>query len=243
MRAVSFWLKFDEFTNNAKVFDFGNGAGMDNVFVGIVGRGNMGFAKKEYPNLCETTVPPSPSGQQPVVEVHPQKLMKTTCANVDEYECKGMAVEPVIKKPREQMLIEQGDNADMLYEIWEGKTRKMHVVVPKAFVRGEWTHIAITAGSANAFRPEIQIYRNGKLVYVEVNGWLPTVSNTASNYIGKSNWFNVTSQYSDRDELLKGSVFDIRGYSVPLSKQIIRDTVNWGREKLGMEPIIYDEES
>ena len=28
VRAFSFWAYFDEFTNNAKIFDFGNGAGM-----------------------------------------------------------------------------------------------------------------------------------------------------------------------------------------------------------------------
>ena len=41
LRAVSFWVYFDEFTNNAAyINDFGNGAGKDNVFVGIMGRGN-----------------------------------------------------------------------------------------------------------------------------------------------------------------------------------------------------------
>ena len=34
MKAISFWVKFDEFTNNAHIIDFGNGAGIDNVFIG-----------------------------------------------------------------------------------------------------------------------------------------------------------------------------------------------------------------
>jgi hypothetical protein len=40
MKAMCFWVKFDEFTNNAHILDFGNGAGKDNVFIGIVGRGD-----------------------------------------------------------------------------------------------------------------------------------------------------------------------------------------------------------
>ena len=40
IRAVMMWVRFDEFTNNAKIFDFGNGKGKDNFFLGILGKGD-----------------------------------------------------------------------------------------------------------------------------------------------------------------------------------------------------------
>ncbi len=232
MRAFSFWVKFDEFTNNARVFDFGNGAGNDNVFVSIVGRGNQGLEVQKPQSICaglESTLPASPSGQQPVDEVHPQRLMKTTCANVDDFDCKAPAVEPVGRN-KKSGAIEVGQNADMLYEIWEGKTRKLHIVLQNAFELGQWTHICVTVGNNNAFRPDIHIYKNGKLAFVQPNGWLPSVSNVASNFIGKSNWSNIVSQYADQDELLKGSLFDFRGYNVRLSSSLSR------RRSIGVVP-------
>jgi hypothetical protein len=69
MRAVSFWVYFDEFTNNAHIFDFGSGAGKDNVFLGIVGRGNPTVSTASVRDLlCDVndTLPKGPSGQQPV---------------------------------------------------------------------------------------------------------------------------------------------------------------------------------
>jgi len=40
MRALSVWVYFEEFTNNAHILDFGNAAGQDNIFLGIIGKGD-----------------------------------------------------------------------------------------------------------------------------------------------------------------------------------------------------------
>ena len=53
-------------------------------------------------------------------------------------------------------------------------------------------------------------------------------------YIGKSNWANSVSQYENRDELFKGSLFDFRAYTVSLSEDLITQTYDWGLEKLGL---------
>jgi hypothetical protein len=42
MRAFAFYVKFDAFTQNARVFDFGSGAGDGNVLISIEGTGNAG---------------------------------------------------------------------------------------------------------------------------------------------------------------------------------------------------------
>lgn len=243
LRAIHFWVRFDEFTNNAHILDFGNGAGIDNVWVGILNRGNLGLDSEEgskRPLLCGggSVIPEPPSGAQPGVDVTPQELMKTTSANVEEFTCEGFAVSPR-KLPR---TIEKGvkagaptKTADMCYEIWDRDQRKMRIVIPQMFRLNEWTHVVITAESTDSFRPDIAVYRNGKKMYVEPGGWLPQNSITEKNYIGKSNWSDVTSQYSNKDELLKGAVFDVRGYNDILSPKTVEESYMWGKKLLGLQ--------
>jgi len=246
MRAISFWVKFNEFTNNAHIFDFGNGAGIDNVWCGIQGRGNLTLGSKEgdlLTKLCKgigtgtETLPSAPSGQQPGLEVSPQTLMKTTCANVNDYECNEMSVSA--KPPPRADANKEGEilyeTADMIYEIWEEKVRKMRIKVPGAFKKGEWTHVVITSGNADSFRPDILIYINGSMKFIQPSGWLPTAGTMKNNFIGRSNWADTTSQYANKDELLNGAVFDMRSYSIPMNDKIIKETVKWGRKRLGIE--------
>jgi hypothetical protein len=244
MRAIHFWVRFDEFTNNAHIFDFGNGAGIDNVWAGILNRGNMGIDADKAPKvlLCgdpiKDVLPDRPSGAQPGEITTPQDLMLTTDANVEEYTCEGFAVEPR-KMPRTIPKAVKADgiaqSADMCYEIWDKSQRKMRIVVPNMFKLNEWTHVVITAEGTDSFRPDIAIYKNGAKVFLQPNGWLPQNSITEKNYIGKSNWANVTSQYANKDELLKGNLFDFRGYVEQLDAEVIRDSYQWGKKLLGLE--------
>jgi hypothetical protein len=234
IKAWHFWVRFDEFTNNAHIFDFGNGAGIDNVWVGILNRGNLGVDT----DGGNSVVPDAPSGAQPEKEMSPQELMKTTDANVEEFTCEGFAVAPR-KMPRTipKGLKKDGEakTADMCYEIWDKDQRKMRIVIPNMFRKGEWTHVVITAEGTDAFRPNIAIYRNGVKKFLEPSGWLPQNSLTEKNYIGRSNWTNVTSQYANKDELLKGAVFDVRAYNVPLAQGVIKNSYGWGRKYLGLD--------
>lgn len=245
VKAWHFWVRFDEFTNNAHIFDFGNGAGIDNVWVGILNRGNMGadrgvdIDKKTL--LCgggDDVVPDAPSGAQPEKEMTPQELMKTTDANVEEFTCEGFAVAPrklprtILKGLKKDTM--DAKTADMCYEVWDKDQRKMRIVIPNMFTRGEWTHVVITAEGTDAFRPDIVIYKNGKKVFLESSGWLPQNSITEKNYVGRSNWANATSQYANKDELLKGAIFDFRAYNVPLAAGVIKQSYGWGRKLLGL---------
>jgi hypothetical protein len=242
VRAFHFWVRFDEFTNNAHIFDFGNGAGIDNVWVGILNRGNLGTdadlgSKKVL--LCggESVLPDLPSGAQPDEEVTPQELMKTTAANVEDYTSEGFAVVPHVKPRRKRNKAAKSlvaKTADMCYEIWDKDQRKMRIVVPRMFQLDTWTHVVITAEGTDSFRPDIAIYKNGEKVLVEPSGWLPQTNITEKNFIGKSNWADVTSQYANKDELFKGAVFDIRGYNVPLNEKTIQDSYKWGNGLLGL---------
>ena len=61
-----------------------------------------------------------------------------------------------------------------------------------------------------------------------------TITST-NNYIGKSNWQNMTSKYQNADELFKGRLFDLRGYRTIMDKKKVKDTYNWGKKLLGLE--------
>jgi hypothetical protein len=268
LRAVSLWVRFDEFTNNAHIFDFGNGAGKDNVFLGIVGRGNATVNTDTIRRLLcadQNTVPEPPSGQQPVFTspwdevsagcvqaagggctgkytdgaplMRPQTLMATTAANVDEFTCPGFEVEGRRMKPLQPRALPKGGpakTADLIYEVWDRTQRKMQIKVSNAVTLGEWTHIVITATNDDAFRPDIAIYVNGTMAATKPSGFLPQTNYVTHNYIGKSNWSSVTSQYENKDELFKGSLFDFRMYAAPLSFEKIIKTINWGTELLGI---------
>lgn len=242
LRAISFWVYFEEFTNNAHIIDFGNGAGKDNIFIGIIGRGNAGKQQDEIRSqMCidqaVTTVPSAPSGQQCTEEVCPQRLMITSAADVNEWDCPkpelfGKIMKPIHGKKAGK---HEAKTADLVYEVWDNKQRKLHIQVKNVIPIRKWVHITITAGNGDAFRPDILVYANGKLVHTEKAGWLPQTNYTTNNYIGKSNWTSVTSPYENADELFKGNLFDIRGYQIGMSAKKIKNTVKWGKKMLGLE--------
>lgn len=239
LRAVSFWVYFEEFTNNAKIFDFGNGAGIDNVFVGIIGRGNAN-AQQDIPDQCKEeslkTVPEAPSGAQCTETVSPEVAMITSAANVNQWDCPKPELFGRIMEPLQPKALPEGDakTADLLYEIWEGKQRKLHIQVKNVIPLRKWVHVAITTTNNDAFRPDLGVFINGTKVYTEPAGWLPQNNNTTNNYIGKSNWANATSQFDNADQLFKGKLFDFRGYRTSMTEKKIKDTIQWGSAMLNL---------
>lgn len=240
LRSVSFWVYFEEFTNNAKIFDFGNGPNQDNVFVGIVGRGNIGTQQDDMTKSCvdesQKTVPDQPSGAQCVTEVSPQVAFATSRANIETYDCPSPDLFGRIMEPIEQKAGKPHDasTADLLYEIFEGKMRKVHIQVKNVFPIRKWTHIVITTTNNSAFSSGLKIYANGKLVHTEESTFLPQTNYTTNNYIGKSNWANTTSPYANADALFNGKLFDFRGYRIAFTEKKIKDTYKWGSTLLGL---------
>jgi hypothetical protein len=237
MRAVCFWVYFEEFTNNAKIFDFGE-AGQPSVFLGIIGRGNPGLQQEVFIKDCSTdeTVPDAPSGQQCVLEQSPQVAMITSRANIEEYDCPSPEIFGRIMPPLHQKVpkVTEAVTADLLYEVWDGKMRKLHIQVKNVFPLRKWVHVCLTATSSDAIRPGLRLYVNGESTYTEPSAWLPQKNATTHNYIGKSNTMSVTSQNDNKDELFKGAMFDVRGYSQIMSKKKVKDTYNWGKTLLGL---------
>ena len=243
VRAFSFWCYFEEFTNNAHLFDFGNGAGKDNVFVGIVGRGNpptslgdLQTASCQDPALA--TIPQAPSGPTCTEEVAPAVAMATSSANVNRWDCPvpelfGRIMPPTTSVPSSASPHE-ATQADLLYEIWDEKQRKLHVQVKNAIPLRKWVHIAITAGDNDPWKPSLRIYRDGELVHSEESAWLPQTNETTHNYIGKSNWQSQTSPYANADELFKGKLFDFRAYRTTVKEKKVKAMYEWGLTKLGL---------
>jgi hypothetical protein len=246
MRALCFWVKFDEFTNNAHIIDFGNGPGQDNVFVGIIGRGDASIDKGDSirKSACDNNdlnvvLPDFPSGAQPVPDISPQELMLST-ANVDEYtfdkEIRPRDL-PTIKSFTEKQIEvpdQQAEYATLIWEVWNGKLRMEHVNVLKAFKLRTWTHCCITTASSDAVRPALQIWINGIKVAEKDGTHMPQVAITSNNYLGKNNWMSDSSQFENKPELFKGSLFDVRGYKQPMDKKKIEKTIEWGKKRLGV---------
>jgi hypothetical protein len=246
MKSLCFWVFFDEFTNNAHIIDFGNGAGKDNIFLGIVGRGDPSIADGSLirKNPCENSdfnnvLPDKPSGPQPVPDMTPQALMLST-ANVDEYtfdkEIRPRDL-PTIKSFTEKPIEvpdQQAEYATLIWEVWNGKLRMEHVNVLKAFKLRTWTHCCITTASSDAVRPALQIWINGIKMAEKDGTHMPQVAVTSNNYLGKNNWMSDSSQFENKPELFKGSLFDVRGYKQPMDKKKIEKTIEWGKKRLGI---------
>ncbi len=240
LRSTCFWVYFDEFTNNAHIFDFGNGSGIDNVWCGILGRGNAGKQQDIIDSSCIdeslNTVPSAPSGATCTEEVCPVMAMVTSSSNINVWDCPKPELFGRIMKPLHPKASTPGEakTADMLYEIWDKKQRKLHIQVKNIIPLRKWVHIAITTTSNDPNKPGLKIYQNGKLVHTEAAAWLPQENFTTNNYIGKSNWMNVTKNDSNPDEMFKGKLFDFRGYKTMMSEKKIKDTYEWGKQMLGL---------
>jgi hypothetical protein len=248
LRAICFWVYFDEFTNNAHILDFGNGAGIDNIFIGVVGRGDPSIedGAEMRKGACESNdlnnvMPDLPSGAQQPTIMTPQELMKSS-ANVDE--CKYISpVEPRNLPPMKpfmndvsKMVTGPHKRATMIYEVWNGKLRMQHIKVQGAFKRRQWTHVCITTSSSDGVRPGLEIWVDGSKMAENDSAHLPQVAKTTNNYIGKNNWQNDSSTYENRAELFKGSIFDLRAYSKQMTRDKLQKTIKWGRLRLGIKP-------
>ena len=229
LRAISVWVYFEDFTQNARIFDFGNGAGKDNVLLGIEGKGNdpgafgrLNAAPPASAKVCNT---------RKTAEVTPQDFLKSTDANVDEWECPES---PDIDSayPEDEIGPSADKKANLLFEIWDTQQRKMRVRILNCIPLRKWVHIALTTRDKVAFRPTWDVYVDGAKVFTEEDGHMVLNSYTTKNYLGRSNWEGVTSQYQDADERFKGSMFDFRLYRSPMSADKIKRTVAWGKSKL-----------
>lgn len=241
VRAWSMWVKMDAFQNNSHFFDFGDGAGKNNVFLGILGSGDPSIegGAEIRPMLCGTgsTVPDGPSGAQKVQEVSPQELMRTTGANCNELVCPDEEVQARILPPSKITMPKAkgpSGKATLLYEVWSQRQRKVRILINSIIPLKRWTHIVVTAMNGDATRPDLGIYINGELSFVQPSGYLPQSSSTTNNYIGKSNWANDTSTYELRDELFAGNMFDFRAYVSNLPEKKVKDIYTWGKDLLAI---------
>jgi hypothetical protein len=253
VRAVSFWVRWDQFTNWARVFDFGDGANKNSIYCGIEQRGNPGIdtggsvlPTADGPMLAaqvnEVCRPPPHAP-----EVSPQTLFHTSDANIDAYACPlpdaaALAASEAVQNPETAkatayasetaVVASRPATANLIFEIWDTQQRKMRIRIVDFYVLGRWTHVTITTTSADAQRPSWTVYRDGVAVYTHEGGWLAQTNLTSHNYIGRSTDEDPSAQWADRTERFKGRLYDFRVYQVPMSAALITDTVAWGREAL-----------
>lgn len=228
LRGFSVWVYFEEFTQNARIFDFGNGAGKSNVLLGIEGRGNDPGA---FGRL--NAVPPVSAevcNTRRSAEVSPQDYLATTDANIDEWDCDTENVKSTYTP--DEISPEKDLRANLLFEVWDEQQRKMRIRALSCIPLKKWTHIALTTNDKISIRPTWDVYIDGQRVHREEDGHMAQADYTTKNYIGRSNWEGVTSQYNDADERFRGAIFDMRFYRAPLSADKISKTVQWGKRLL-----------
>ena len=245
LRAMSMWVYCEEFGNNVHFLDFGNGPGNDNVFVGILGRGDgtMNNSAEIRKDACKGTdlnkvVPDFPSGAQFVPTMSPMELMLTTSANVNDPSCQELILPRDLKPvppPQGETPTSGGETATLLYEVWNGKLRMQHIKVQGAIKLKKWTHICITTASGDGVRPALQIWVDGEKMAEDGNAHLPQSSFTNNNYLGKSNWFSASSQFENKPDMFKGGLFDLRGYSQSINEDKLKKTIRWGKLRLGVK--------
>jgi hypothetical protein len=239
LRSFMFWVRFDVFTNNAHVFDFGNGSGHDNVYFGIEGKGNDSGTKKEKSLEAQPTDADVVCQKSAPRELDPRAFMKYTDANVELYDCPGP--EPIAPATNK---IEQNDSnsfisgqaqekpkpkkANILFEIWDKNQRKMRIKCIDALSERTLHHVCCTVTDM-AFRPTWKVYVDGKNIFTQEEGHLPQTNYTTKNYIGRSNWEDAQGQGEYKDERFRGTLFDFRMYRVPVSEPKIHKTIAWGR--------------
>jgi hypothetical protein len=241
IRAFCFWVYFDEFTNNAKVFDFGT-QNQPAVFCGIIGRGNQGVSQSEYVDESLKTIPSQPSGAQCTLEESPQASFANSRADIERWNCPnpglfGKIVPPLFSKAPIQ---KEATTADLLYELFDERQRVLHIQVKNVFPLRKWTHVVITATSEDSKKPDIQFFINGESKYVERGAWLPQMNFTKQNYIGRSNTASATSKYDNKDELFKGRLFDFRAYRTHVTEKKVKDMYSWGQDLLVKELLVKD---
>ena len=246
VRAFSVWVKFKEFTNNAHIFDFGDGAGKNNVFLGILGKGDAqiidGNSLRAESKCKDSTIPDGKSGAQWCPEMRAQDILLFSKGNVDEYTCTQPEIGPDPSKAatieNKPLYVEDPNapktRATLLYEVWDSQLRKMQIKINRAIPLNEWVHIVVTAKNMDALRPDIQIYLNGTATYTQESGFLPQAAVTSHNYLGKSNWTDAPGEYELRDELLNGALFDFRIYNTALSENRVKRILQWGMDRLGL---------
>jgi hypothetical protein len=234
LRAFCFWVKFDKFTNNARIFDFGNGPGHDNVFFGIEGTGNdTTSTAAAMPSSAQTTDADVVCNAKAPREIAPQRYMAETAANVELYECPGPEPIDPATNPYEAKVVEEihTKRANLLFEIWDKEQRKMRVRIVDAVQERKWHHIAVTTKDLS-FRPTYEVYIDGLKVFTHEDGHLPQTNYTTKNYIGRSNWEESTDQGAYKDERFRGALFDFRMYYNPLSETKILKSLAWGKPQL-----------
>jgi hypothetical protein len=170
----------------------------------------------------------------PAPEVSPKDYLMTSDANVDELECPGPE-DVTHTYPEDERAAAIDPKATLIFEIWDTEQRKMRIRVMQCIPLKKWFHLAITTTDNAAFRPTWHVYIDGKKVFEQLDGHMPLTSLTTLNYIGRSNWEGVSSQYEDGDERFRGQLFDFRLYRKPMSKAKIERTVAWGKAKLNLK--------
>lgn len=156
MRAISCWVWWDSFEQDATILDCHNSKFADRIVLGVEGGG--------------PALPPA-EGSRPAKEVRPELVHAV-----------GQLTEPIrdLRPPK------QASAAAYYFEIWDEKQRIMRLSGPMGSAKtGGWQHVVVTVTDGAAWWPKWQMWINGVMVTERIEGRLSPALEITENYIGQ----------------------------------------------------------
>jgi hypothetical protein len=142
IRAISFWIWLDSFTNTTRVMECSNPSSKtvkDLVWIGVESTG-----RNLLPALPNTV-------DDPALELRADEVYRL-----------GQQVEPVRVPDRRQLLQNTNTNqSTWVFEIWDQEQPIMRLSAPHTARTGKWQHVAITTTDSTSWWPTWQIWIDG----------------------------------------------------------------------------------
>lgn len=209
IRAISFWVYWDSFEPDARIFESHNGDGAGQSKKDLAWFGIDPYAGvKELPAMKPPRVA-YPAAELPAAEV---------------YALGPPRVEPM--RPVDSALplnpMEELQNqASYVFELWDDRQRVIRLIAPQAAKAKKWQHIAITTTEKSSWWCVWQIWVDGVLAIESGESRGISALYLKNNILGKN---------------FRGCLQDFRVYRAPIPASKIRSAMKWSSKLLNHTP-------
>jgi len=206
IRAISFWIFWDQFEKDAAVLHCSTADGKNRVWVGVDGSG------------------PSPSPMKdvqigPAQEITPQQLQNLGSPRVEDVPLFATKHQKDPHGIKHELDTEK--TATWIFEIWDESQRIMRIKAPFGAKIGAWQHVTLTTTDSTTWWPTWQIWLDGVLVIEQKEGRMIPALFLTNNRIGEN---------------VRGCLQDFRIYREPMPAAKIKEAIDWSSRLLHPTP-------
>jgi hypothetical protein len=206
IRAISFWIFWDQFEKDASVLYCSTADGKNRVWIGVDGSG------------------PSPSPMKdvqigPAQEITPQQLQNLGDPRVEEVPLYAMKHQKDPHGIKHELDTEK--TASWIFEIWDESQRIMRIKAPFGAKIGQWQHVTVTTTDSTTWWPTWQIWLDGVMVTEQPEGRMIPALFLTNNRIGEN---------------VRGCLQDFRIYREPMPAAKIKEAMDWSSRLLHPTP-------